>query len=122
MLYHQILEELQKNGALSIEVFINKLSPELSDHVTRILMKEELYQLHDWESKNIFVKKKDKVINQLVMETVLNLRCFLIDEKVRELQQKTAEKKQQTHQDVLEEIINYHQLKKLLSNKLNRVV
>ena len=122
MLYHQILEKLQKNGALSIEVFINKLSPELSDHVTRILMKEELYQLHDWESKNIFVKKKDKVINQLVMETVLNLRCFLIDEKVRELQQKTAEKKQQTHQDVLEEIINYHQLKKLLSNKLNRVV
>ncbi len=121
-LYHQILEELQKSGTLSIEVFINKLTPELSDHVTRILMKEELYQLHDWESKNIFVKKKNKVINQLVMETVLNLRCFLIDQKVRELQEKTAEQKHQTHQEILEEIINYHQLKKLLSNKLNRVV
>ena len=48
-------------------------------------MNEDQYELHDWLSKDIFVKHKDTVISQLVSETILTLRTFLINKKVEEL-------------------------------------
>ena len=42
-----------------------------------------------WEKNNIFPKPKDVSIAQLVSETILTLRCFLIDQKVNEIKQDT---------------------------------
>ena len=43
-----------------------------------ILMEEERYALHNWERKDIYPKKKEIGVSQLVSETILTLRCFLI--------------------------------------------
>ena len=75
------INELQKNGKLVLDIFLNDLDAELSNQVTSILMNEDRYQLHDWFSKDIVVKGKKKVISQLVSETILSLRklsLFLI--------------------------------------------
>ena len=83
-------------------------------------MNEDQYELHDWLSKDIFVKHKDTVISQLVSETILTLRTFLINKKVEELKEET--KNNLENDKILEEIGEYHKLKKLLSKKLNRVL
>ena len=120
-LYKTIIHELQKNGKLVLDVFLNSLDSDLSTHVTSILMNEDQYQLHDWFSKNIVVKDKKKLISQLVSETILSLRSYLINEKVKELQELTN-KESENNNEILEEITDYYKLKSLLSKKLNRVL
>tara|TARA_B100001173_G_scaffold127838_2_gene110936 strand:- start:790 stop:2727 length:1938 start_codon:yes stop_codon:yes gene_type:complete len=121
VLYKIIINELQKNGKLVLDVFLNSLDPELSNHVTSILMNEDRYQLHDWYSKDIVVKDKKKVISQLVSETILSLRTYLINEKVKELQEET-QNNLEDNSEILEEITDYYKLKSLLSKRLNRVL
>ena len=103
----------------SIENFINDLDSSSSKIVSDILINDEKYQLHDWERKNIYVKKIGSELSQLVNETILNMRRFLIDKKITELQefQKEGDKN-----DILEQVMSYYRLKKVLSAKLNRVV
>ena len=84
-----------------------------------ILINDDKYQLHDWERKNIYVKKIGSELSQLVNETILNMRRYLIDKKINELQES---KKDEDKGDVLEEVMSYYKLKKMLSAKLNRVV
>ena len=84
-----------------------------------ILINDYKYQLHDWERKNIYVKKIGSELSQLVNETILNMRRYLIDKKINELQES---KKDNDKGDVLEEVVSYYKLKKMLSAKLNRVV
>jgi DNA primase len=84
-------------------------------------MSEDQYQLHDWLSKDILVKDKDKVVGQLVTETILSLRTYLINEKVKELQFQTKQNNTD-NSEILKEINDYYKLKSLLSNKLNRVI
>jgi len=119
LIYNKIINEFQKNQKLVLEVFLNNLDNELSEHVTGILMNEERYELHNWVSKNIFVKNKEKGISQLVSETILSLRTYLINKKVDEL--KDEIKIENNNDSILEEINEYHKLKSLLSKKLNRV-
>jgi DNA primase len=71
-------------------------------------------------SKDIVVKNKSGVIPQLVSETILSLRTYLINEKVKELQKNTL--KESNNNEILEEITDYYKLKSLLSKKLNRVL
>ena len=84
-------------------------------------MGEEKYQLHNWTGKNIFVKNKHHSVSQLVSETILSLRTFLIDRKVKELQDNIKVDSDQNNA-VLEEISDYYKLKSLLAKKLNRVL
>ena len=121
VLYKKIINELQKNGKLVLDVFLNSLDHDLSNHVASILMNEDRYQLHDWFSKDIVVKDKKKVISQLVSETILSLRTYLINEKVKELQEE-IQKQSKDNNEILEEITDYYKLKSLLSKKLNRVL
>ena len=87
--------------------------------MSNILINDDKYQLHDWERKNIYVKKIGSELSQLVNETILNMRRYLIDKKINELQES---KKDNDKGDVLEEVMSYYKLKKMLSAKLNRVV
>ena len=120
IIYEKIISEFQKNQKLILEIFLNNLNQELANHVTGILMNEDQYELHDWLSKDIFVKHKDKVVSQLVSETILSLRTFLINKKVEELKEETKDSLE--NDKILEEIGEYHKLKTLLSKKLNRVL
>ena len=68
----------------------------------------------------IFVKNKVNQISRYVDETILNLRRFLIDQKIQELQLKVKENDE--NKNLLEEILSYSKLKKVLSERLNRVL
>ena len=73
-----------ENKSFDLKTFINNLSPNLSTKVTSIVMNNDLYHLHNWQSKNVFVKDKKKKISQLVTESILTLRTLLINKKVSE--------------------------------------
>ncbi len=119
-LYDTIIETLNQDENFSVKTFINTVSPESAAEITAILMNDERYTLHDWERNNIFPKSKNLGVAQLVNETILNLRCFLIDQKVNEFKQKTNSDSQ--NNTILEDVLNYSNLKMLLSRKLNRVL
>ena len=118
-IYNKLIQGFHNQSSLSIENFINDLDSSSSKIVSDILINDEKYQLHDWERKNIFVKKIGSELSQLVNETILNMRRFLIDKKIIELQEF---QKEGGKNDVLEEVMSYYRLKKVLSAKLNRVV
>ena len=119
-IYFRIIECFNENKEINIDKFINELSEEQQLEVTNIVMDNEKYFLHDWEKNNIFPKRKKDTLAQLTIETVLNLRCFLIDKKVNGFRDEVKENK--LDKNNLEEVINYSKLKKLLSEKLNRVL
>ena len=121
-IYKLLIEDYQKNKSFDLKTFINNLSPNLSTKVTSIVMNNDLYHLHNWQSKNVFVKDKKKKISQLVTESILTLRTLLINKTVSELSKKTKESNSEKGEELLEEIVNYYQLKSLLSKKLNRVI
>ncbi|THD68897.1 DNA primase [Robertkochia marina] len=119
--YVHLIEEMHANETFTIESFLNKTAPEIASELSSILMDDEKYNLHNWDKNNIFVKEKKAGMTQLVSETILSLRCHLIDKRVDQLQNEVLKTENGSH-EILEEIMNYHQLKKLLSNKLNRVL
>mgnify|MGYP000708985497 FL=1 len=119
-LYRLIIKNFQSNN-FDINSILNSIDGELSNLVTTIMMKDDIYQLHKWKSKNVYVKDKNKSISQLVTETLLTLRTLLINRKVNELS-KTNSDSENLDQNLLEEIVNYYQLKNFLSKKLNRVI
>ena len=118
-IYNKLIQGFHNQSSLSIDNFINDLDSNSSKIVSDILINDEKYQLHDWERKNIYVKKIGSELSQLVNETILNMRRFLIDKKIIELQEF---QKEGNKNDILEEVMSYYRLKKVLSAKLNRVV
>ena len=121
-LYYSIIDALNQNPDFELKNFINTVDAEMGNEITHILMEDERYSLDNWQRMNIFPKDKTQSIAQLVSETILSLRCFLIDQKVKEFQQETLQNKIDTNRNVLEEVKDYSGLKMLLSRKLNRVL
>ena len=121
-LYYTIIERLNQDAVFELKTFINTVDANTANEITNILMEDERYSLDDWHRMDIFPKEKTHSIAQLVSETILSLRCFLIDQKVLEFQQKTLENKSEINRTVLEEVKDYSGLKMLLSRKLNRVL
>ena len=121
-LYSSLLSIYNSQKPLVIETFLQEISPEQSEMVSGIIMNDENNVLHDWERKNIVIKDKKAEIGRWLQQTILNLRCLLIQEKIGELQNKTVESHVETHREILEEVNDYVGLKKNLSNRLDRVI
>ena len=121
-LYYTIIDKLNQDTEFELTTFINSVDSEMSSEISTILMEDERYALDDWNRMNIFPKEKAHSVAQLVSETILSLRCFLIDQKVKEFQQKTRQDNSNTNRNILEEVKDYSGLKMLLSRKLNRVL
>lgn len=121
MIYYKLIEKLNEDSEFSINTFLSDLDQETVSHVSSILMEEEQYVLHDWERRDIYPKEKQVGVAQLVGETILTLRCNLIKNRIEKLKERTQDS-HADHTEVLEEIMNYLQLNKLLNAKLNRVL
>ncbi|MCF8273978.1 MAG: DNA primase [Flavobacteriaceae bacterium] len=121
-LYYTIIDTLNQNPDFQLKNFINTVETNIANEITTILMEDERYSLDDWERMHIFPKEKSQSVAQLVSETILSLRCFLIDQKVKEFQQKTLQNKTNVNKSILEEVKDYSGLKMLLSRKLNRAL
>ncbi|MCW5516072.1 DNA primase [Muriicola sp. Z0-33] len=120
-IYYLLIENLNENEEFSINSFLSNLDHEMVNEISSILMEDEKYALHNWESKDIYPKEKEAGISQLVSETILTLRCYLIKKRINSLQEST-EDSGDDHRQILEEIMNYLQLNTLLNKKLNRVL
>ncbi len=120
-IYYKLIEELNQKQDFAVNTFIAELDQEMVTEISSILMEEEKYTLHKWESKDIYPKEKEVGISQLVSETILTLRCYLIKKRMEVLQNSTEERTAD-NTETLEEIMNYLQLNKLLNKKLNRVL
>lgn len=121
-IYQQVISRYNTEEIFTIESFINEMPAENASEVTNILMEEEQYVLHDWERMEIFVKDKKEGIGRLVNETILSLRRYLVNQKINELNQEIKEVKPEDSSGILQDIMDYISLKKVLSNKLNRVM
>jgi len=120
-IYYKLIESLNENDDFAVNTFLSELDQEIIPEVSSILMEEEQYTLHDWERKDIYPKEKQSGVAQLVGETILTLRCNLIKNRIQKLQEHTQDNNGD-NSEVLEEIMNYLQLNKLLNAKLNRVL
>ena len=123
LLYNQLIELFQTKGEIKIDKIIQQTDPNLGQILTDILIADEVHQLHDWEKKNIFVKDRKSAVGQLVSETILTFRRYLIDQKIKSLVESAQKSNAMSeHIEFLEDVIQYQNLKKLLSKKLNRVL
>ena len=120
-IYYKLIEEMNEREDFTINSFLSQLDQDLITEVSSILMEDEKYNLHQWERKNIYPKEKAQSVSQLVSETILSLRCYLIKKRIEALQEST-ENRTDDHREVMEEIIRYLELNKLLNTKLNRVL
>ncbi len=121
-IYFEVVNRYNLNPDAKAESFINELTPEMASAVTHILMEEERYSLSNWERMEIYVKEKDQTIAQMVSETILNLRRHLVSQKINELSEIMKDGNNAENETGLQEIVDYISLKKVLSNKLNRVL
>lgn len=121
-IYQQVINKYTETDNFSLDTFINEMAVENASEVTNILMEEEQYVLHDWQRMEIFVKQKKAGIGRLVNETILSLRRYLVNQKINELNDQVKEANPEESQGILQDIMDYLTLKKVLSNKLNRVM
>jgi DNA primase len=120
--YYDIIEHLNQKQEVQLTSFLNQLDPEKSSAISSILMEDEKYILHDWERKEIYVKKKSQGISQLVSETILNLRRHLISQKITELSTSVKENTNADTKEFMQSIMDYQGLKYVLAEKLRRVL
>tara|TARA_R110002049_G_scaffold85670_12_gene217879 strand:- start:1042 stop:3003 length:1962 start_codon:yes stop_codon:yes gene_type:complete len=122
ILYYEIITKLNQEQEFQLDQFVNQLESDKASAITDILMDEERYSLHNWEGKEIYVKEKKHTIAQIVSETILNLRRHLVAQKINELSEEIKSQESAQKENSLQDIVDYITLKKVLSEKLNRVL
>ena len=118
-LFHILMTEYQVSGKISIEKIIPTLSKELSEIVSSIILQEEKHLLHKWDKKSIYVKLPSENVSVMVTETILSLRKLLVSKKIESLQENIKSK---DNKSILEDVMGYYQLRRIVSSKLNRVL
>ncbi|MAZ28098.1 MAG: DNA primase [Cytophagaceae bacterium] len=122
LLYYNLIEALNREAdAFKVDKFINTISPGEATEISDIILSEERYMLHRWDTKDIYVKQKKHGVSQLVSETILSLRKFYINQKVGELLNAMKDQTDDSKQ-IIVEIQDYNLLDRLLASKLNRVL
>ncbi|MEP0264530.1 DNA primase [Dokdonia sp.] len=118
-LYAKIIEQLHQDDNFKIETFINELAPEEASEISNIILSYEKYDLHRWVDREVYVKTRDKSIAQFVSEIVLSLRGYLIAKKINNLSIEVSSTS--SNSELLSDIKDYINLKKLIHEKLGRV-
>ena len=113
------MTEFQINGFVLIEKIAPTLSTGLSEIVSSIILQEEKHLLHKWDKKSIYVKLPSENVGLMVTETILSLRKLLVNKKIESLQQNI---KSNNNKNVLEDVMGYYQLRRIVSSKLNRAL
>ena len=121
-LYDLLMGAFQTEGSVIMEKLLQECNDNLGQLLSDLLLEDEVHQLHQWDKKNIFVKAKKASVGQLVSETILSLRRILIDQKIEAMTNTKEDLGEKESNLVLEEIMQYQNLKKILSRKLNRVL
>ena len=126
-IYYEIINRLNQDEKMDVEALTNHEDDEIALTVANIIMDEEKHAISDWERHNIFPKTKVKDLPKLIPDVIYNLRMFLVDELINKILGKLNPKEQEdtsndSNQELLIEVKNYNDLRKILAEKLNRVL
>lgn len=121
-LYEELMKRFRENPDAKAASFVNQIEPEMAAIISDVLMEDERYTLHDWRRNEIIVKEKSEGIARLVNDTIWNLRRYLVSKKIDELAGQIEAEPETDTREVVEEVMLYISLRKLLSKKLDRVI
>ncbi|WP_031427359.1 DNA primase [Flavimarina sp. Hel_I_48] len=120
-LYSKIMDSLNiTREDFKIEEYINSLEMSESSEVSTIIMDYDKYHLHRWDAHEIYVKLKEQTISQYVMQTILYLRKFYINERILKLLENV--KAAGSSREIMEEVMDYKKLDKIISEKLGSTI
>jgi len=125
--YSKLINAYNQGNQFRIDAFMHELSPELSTEISNILMQDEKYRLDDWQRNEIYVKSKSSVVADYTVDVILNLRRKLVDLKINDLMEQMKTPPQEENPpinitEILQEIMGYQHLKRVLAEQLNRVL
>jgi len=120
-IYNDLIAYYNQNENFNIEHYLMQLSPEHSEMVTDILMLEEKELLHNWETKQIYVKKKTENVGQYVSETIISLREYLINKLIMDMMNNFNKGEENDLEELKSTINDYNKLKVSLTNKIGRI-
>ena len=121
-IYELLMSKLSENPNYDVNRIANELPIELSEKVSGMLLDDENNQLHDWSKRDIVPKPKDAHLETIVGDIILNIRSLLVHHLIQSLTQQMAQANEEEKKELLENVMNYIQLQKLLAKRLNIVV
>ena len=121
-IYELLMGKLSENPNYAVNRIANELPIELSEKVSGMLLDDENNQLHDWSKRDIVPKAKDAHLDAIVSDIILNIRSLLVHHLIQSLTQQMAQANEEEKKELLENVMNYIQLQKLLAKRLNIVV
>jgi DNA primase len=121
-IYNDLIQYFHQNENFEMEQYLNQIPPEIAQEVTSILMNDEQETLHNWETKQIYVKDKNQTISQYVTETILTLRWFLVNRIIDELKTAVTSEVEEDNSEKLATVMDYLGLTNMFSKKLGRVI
>ena len=121
-IYELLMGKLSENPNYDVNRIANELPIELSEKVSGMLLDDENNQLHNWSKRDIVPKAKDAHLETIVGDIILNIRSLLVHHLIQSLTQQMAQANEEEKKELLENVMNYIQLQKLLAKRLNIVV
>ena len=121
-IYELLMGKLSENPNYDVNRIANELPIELSEKVSGMLLDDEKNQLHNWSKRDIVPKAKDAHLETIVGDIILNIRSLLVHHLIQNLTQQMAQANEEEKKELLENVMNYIQLQKLLAKRLNIVV
>ena len=121
-IYELLMGKLSENPNYDVNRIANELPIEISEKVSGMLLDDENNQLHDWSKRDIVPKAKDAHLETIVGDIILNIRSLLVHHLIQSLTQQMAQANEEEKKELLENVMNYIQLQKLLAKRLNIVV
>ncbi len=121
-IYELLMSKLSENPNYDVNRIANELPIELSEKVSGMLLDDDSNQLHDWSKRDIVPKAKDAHLDAIVSDIILNIRSLLVHHLIQSLTQQMVQANEEEKKELLENVMNYIQLQKLLAKRLNIVV
>ena len=122
-IYDQLMTMFQEDASYDVSRLANELPVELSAKVSDLEMEDEFRHLDNWLKRDIVAKEKDRDLNRIISDIILNIRLLLIMHLINNLAEKVrTEITDEERKSVMEEVIGYNQLKTILGKRLNVIV
>jgi DNA primase len=116
-----ITQELKNNHIPDEKFFIHHPEPDVA--MLSIDLLSSPYELHNWERKNIFVKKEYSSLQQIVTSNLLRYKDKVIDYRLQQLSEEI--KKTSNLEDqliLLEQKRRYDQIRKQINERLGIII
>jgi len=120
-IYQQIQQPLSQKVPVESDKILQELSDDSSKVLSDILMDDDKYRLDNWEKHNIFVTPKRQLDPLEVTHTILSIRKYLINDYIKKATQNITTEESTDLNELLEEVKNYHTLKVMIADRLERV-